>query len=142
MSPASVGRLKIAKLTIGSKGCRRCRAASLEPGVMRKEQTRMASLIYDFKKVYYTGGLSVALSFLAVYLLGNSEIHPAIWISSILIVFLVLQYLGLFRPKIFCSECKSNLYREIESEYKENKKQEFKVCPTCGIAFNEPKKIS
>ncbi len=84
----------------------------------------------------------MVLTMLAIVYLGNTEIHPAVWIISIFVLFLVFQYLGLYKPKIFCSECKSSLYEEVEAEYKRTKKQEFLACPICGAKFNEPRQIS
>ena len=76
----------------------------------------MAQLNYDFKKSYGFGGLSVVLTMTGVMYFGDTKLNPAIWISAIFILFLLLQYVGLYRPKITCSKCSSDLYNAAEAK--------------------------
>lgn len=102
----------------------------------------MARLNYDFKKSYVVGGIGVVLVMISVILLSETNLHPGIWISVIFILFLLLQFLGIFRPKITCSECDRNLYSAVEAEYKRTKSQAFNGCPECGAKFDESKNSS
>ena len=103
----------------------------------------MVELKQNFKRSYIFGGGSVIGFSLAVTALAKTDINPLIWLSALFILFLVLSYSGLYRPKITCGNCSANLYKSVEMAFKKLKTQNaLKQCPECGATFEYPERTT
>ena len=103
----------------------------------------MAEINRDLKQSYIAGGISVIVFITAVTIFAKTDIDPLLWLSALFILFLSLSYAAIYKPKITCGHCSTNLYKAEELAFKKTKVQNaLQQCPNCGATFDYPESVT
>ena len=90
-----------------------------------------AHLIWDHKTtIYYGLSAVICVASGSIYIV-KSGANPIYGLGLLLILFVIMSFLGIFRAKAVCENCGENIAREFEKYWNKNKKK-LENCPNCG----------